>query len=354
MVVGILRGEGIGREVTDAALRVLAAVEERFGYEFECREGGLIGLEGDMRGGGYLSDEVAEWSRGIFAEGAAILAGAGGGRFVYDIRRRFDLYCKVNPIKPMRVLDDVSRVRMEAGRELDLLVLRENLNGLYQGEAKECDDAGERVLEYTMSHVESEVRRFLETSVALARGRKGRLAVVSKEGGLPEVARFWREIAAEAVSGSGVECRFIDIDYACYLMVQEPWQFDVVASSNCFGDILSDMGGLLLGGRGMTFGASYSAAGAAVYQTNHGSAQDLKGTGRANPLGHLLSMAMMLRESYGLGDAAAAVEAAADRVLGRGIRTEDIAAAGSVVVSIEEMAEYLAEEIRGLECEVST
>ena len=147
MVVGILRGEGIGREVTDAALRVLAAVEERFGYEFECREGGLIGLEGDMRGGGYLSDEVAEWSRGIFAEGAAILAGAGGGRFVYDIRRRFDLYCKVNPIKPMRVLDDVSRVRMEAGRELDLLVLRENLNGLYQGEAKECDDAGERVVE---------------------------------------------------------------------------------------------------------------------------------------------------------------------------------------------------------------
>ena len=204
MVVGILRGEGIGREVTDAALRILAAVEERFGYNFECREGGLIGLEGDLRGGGNLSDEVAEWSRGIFADGAAILAGAGGGRFVYDIRRGFDLYCKVNPIKPMRVLDDVSRVRMEAGREVDLLVLRENLNGLYQGEAKESDDgggAGAGVYDVACGIGGSPVPRDECRASAVS---EGALAVVYKEGGLPEVARFWRDIAEEAVSGSGV------------------------------------------------------------------------------------------------------------------------------------------------------
>jgi 3-isopropylmalate dehydrogenase len=120
----------------------------------------------------------------------------------------------------------------------------------------------------------------------------------------------------------------------------------VIAAPNCFGDIISDIAGVLLGGRGLTFGASYSAEGAAVYQTNHGAAYDLAGAGVANPLGHILAMSMMLRQSYHLGDAADAVEAAVAAVLGRGVRTADIATTGSRIVSTGEMADEVCSEVR--------
>ncbi|MEM8955672.1 MAG: isocitrate/isopropylmalate family dehydrogenase [Verrucomicrobiota bacterium] len=346
-VLGILAGEGIGPEVTDAAMSVLAAVEERFGIQFDRRvEGGELMLEASETG--EMPESMGSWCESVFRDGGAILAGAKGGRFVYDLRREFGLYAKVNPVKPMPELEDVRRVRLEGEREVDVLVLRQNLGGVYQGEARELGDDGERVLEYTFSHRDSEVRRFLEAAVRLAERRSGRLAVIYKDGGLPEMARLWRSITEDILADAGsVECRFIDVDYACYLMVQAPWDFDVIAAPNCFGDILSDLGGLLMGSRGLTYGASYSLSGAAVYQTNHGSAKDLATSGRANPLAHIFSMAAMLRESYGLGAAASEVELAVRRVLGRGVRTEDIAVADSQVVSLKEMAMRVAEEVVG-------
>lgn len=346
LLVGVLPGEGIGREVTNAALEVLRAVGRRHGIGFAFEFGGPIGLPAVEATGQCLSDEVAGFCRAVFDRGGAILAGAGGGRFVYDFRRRFDLFCKLNPIVAWPEMDDVRVVKPEVARAVDLMVVRENLNGLYQGATSEVRDVdGTRAMEHRFRQPEPVLRRFLGTAARIARRRRGRLAVVYKAGGLPELAAFWKRLAEEAASAESVECRCLDVDYASYLLLQEPAGFDVIAAPNCFADILSDLGGLLMGGRGLTFGASYGIDGEAVYQTNHGAAYDLQGTGRGNPIGQILSATMMLRESFGLAREAAAAELAVRRVLGEGFRTGDIAGPASTRIGTAELTERIAAEI---------
>jgi len=342
----VLAGEGIGAEVTEAALRVLRAVEARFELRMAVEAGGAIGLPAVEASGCCLTAEVIDFCRSVFDRGGAVLAGAGGGRFVYDVRKQFDLFIKLNPVWSWPELDDVRVVKPGVARAVDLVVVRENLSGLYQGETREvAGDRGARVLEHRFYHPEAELRRFLFTAARLARQRRGALDVVHKAGGLPELAALWRDVATEAAAAERVDCRFLDIDFACYLMLHEPRQFDVIAAPNCFADILSDLGGVLAGGRGLTFGASFGRGGEAVYQTNHGAAYDLQGTGRGNPLGHILSLAMLLRESFGLAAEAAAVEEAVRRVLGSGYRTGDIATAESTVTTTMGMAERVAAEL---------
>ena len=345
-VVGVLAGEGIGAEVTEAAVRVMRAAGARVGAEFAVEYGGVIGLPAVAATGQCLTDEVAVFCRSVFDRGGAILAGAGGGRFVYDFRKQFDLFIKLNPVPVWPELDDVRIVKPAAARDVDLLVVRENLSGLYQGrtQALEAGD-GSRVLEHRFYHPENEIRRFLAVAARLARQRRGHLAVVHKAGGLPDLAAQWRALGEEAAAVEGVAFRFLDIDFACYLMLQEARTLDVLAAPNCFADILSDLGGLLMGGRGLTFGASYGRGGEAVYQTNHGAAYDLQGSGRGNPLGQILSMSLMLRESFGLTEAADAVEGAVRRVLAQGCRTGDIAAAGSRLTGTAEITDRLVAEL---------
>jgi 3-isopropylmalate dehydrogenase len=139
-----------------------------------------------------------------------------------------------------------------------------------------------------------------------------------------------------------VELRVLDIDLCAYLLIQEPLQFDVIAASNLFGDVLADLGAVLLASRGMSFSGNFSEAGAAVYQTNHGSALDLAGRGRANPIGQISTLAMMLRESFGLHREAAWIEEAIAEVLDQGFRTFDLASPGAIVVGTEEMGERIA------------
>jgi len=345
-VVGVLPGEGIGREVTEAALQVLRAVAPRSGVSFLVEYGGAIGLPAEQASGRSLTDEVAGFCRSVFDRGGAILAGAGGGRFVYDFRKQFELFIKLNPVVAWPEMDDVRIVKPEAARDVDLLVVRENLSGLYQGETREGTAGdGSRVLEHRFYHPENEIRRFLGAAARIARQRRGKLAVVHKAGGLPDLAALWRAVAEETAAAAGVEYRFLDIDYACYLMLQEARNLDVIAAPNCFSDILSDLGGLLMGGRGLTFGASYGRGGEAVYQTNHGAAYDLQGTGQGNPLGQILSMSMMLRESFGLRQEADAVESAVRRVLGQGCRTRDIAANGCDATGTQEITERIVAEL---------
>lgn len=343
LALGVLPGEGIGPEVVRAALGVLRGVEEAGGARLEVLTGGSIGREAEARCGRTLPEEVASFCAGVFAGGGAVLAGPGGGRFVYNLRRRFDLYCKISPLRPWDPLSHAARLKVSALAGADVLIVRENVGGVYQGEWDETVDAADgRVCEHRFRYSERQVRRILQAAAALAARRRGRLTVVVKEGGIPGISALWRDLGREAASGAGVALGCMDIDLIAYRLIQEPRAFDVIAAPNLFGDVLADLGAVLLASRGNSFSGNFAEDGAAVYQTNHGSATDLAGLDRANPIGQIAALAMMLRESFGLAREAGWIEAAVNEVLRLGFRTFDIAEEGTTLVGTVEMGERIA------------
>ena len=346
-LIGVLPGEGIGPEVMGAALGVLEAVRSGGGTDFEIRSGGTlpIGRDAELVTGRALTEEVGAFCRGVFDDGGAVLCGPGGGRFVYDLRRRFDLFCKISPLKPAGCLLEAGRLKSRCVDGADILIVRENVGGVYQGDWRETAHAVDgRVCEHSFRYSEPQVRRLLDAAATLAAGRRGRLAVVVKDGGIPTVSALWRDVGREAASRAGVEATFVDIDLAAYRLVADPLSFDVLAAPNLFGDVLADVGAVLLASRGMSFSGNFAGDGAAVYQTNHGSALDLAGQDRANPVGQISSAAMMLRESFGLGREAAWIESAVEEVLRLGFRTFDVAEAGATIVGTAELGRRIAEE----------
>lgn len=343
LTVGVLPGEGIGPEVISVALSVLSAVEAANGARFEVRTGGAIGHDAERRTGRPLTDEVSAFCEDVFEKGGAILAGPGGGRFVYDLRRRFDLFCKLSPVRPIEPLLEAGRLKARAVVGADVLVVRENTGGEYLGEWLETSDGREgRVCVHSYRYSERQVRRLLAVAAALAAGRRRRLDVIVKDGGIPGVSGLWRDLGREAAARANVDVRFVDIDLAAYRLIQDPLSFDVIAASNLFGDVLADVGAVLVSSRGMSFSGNFSEEGAAVYQTNHGSALDIAGQGRANPIGQVASLAMMLRESFGLAREARWIEAGVADVLERGFRTFDIAEPGARVCGTAELGERIA------------
>jgi 3-isopropylmalate dehydrogenase len=342
--IGVFPGEGISPEVIDAALTVLEAVESvNSGVKFDVRRGGAIGNEAIRECGEPLSPQVCNFCREVFAEGGAILAGAGGDRFVYETRRRFDLFCKLNPLVPATVPLLAGRFRPEHVAGVDILVVRENLGGVYQGEWSERKNRqNERVAEHRFSYSEPQIRRILQVAAALSLERRGELTVVVKPNGVPAISQLWIECARETARQSSIAVRELEIDYAVFQMLQNPKQFDVVVTSNMYGDVISDVGGVLLGSRGLCYGGNFSSSGAAVYQTNHGAAHDLAGTDRANPIGQIYSLAMLLRESFGLARGADLIHSAVERVWRSGARTFDLAEAGCQIVGTKEMGRRVA------------
>ena len=342
--VAVLPGEGVGPDVIAAALEVLAALGEG-GTRFDVSTGGPIGRDAELATGRPLTKEVESFCAGAFEAGGAVLAGAGGGRFVYDLRRRFDLYCKISPLQPREPLREAGRLKPEAVSGTDVLIVRENAGGEYLGTWGESRDERGRVCRHAFEYDEARVRRLLDAAARLAAARTGRLAVVVKDGGIPSVSALWRDVAREVAERSGVVLRVLDIDLIAYLLLQDPLAFDVIAASNLFGDVLADLGAVLLGSRGASFSGNYAEGGAAVYQTNHGSALDLVGRDRANPIGQILALAMLLRESFGLRSQAAWIEEAVDEVLRHGFRTFDVAASGTTVVGTAEMGGRIARAV---------
>lgn len=346
-IVGVLPGEGIGPDVTSAALDVLEALGSDGGPRFEVRTGGSIGRDAEVLRGRPLTDDVIDFCEEIFARDGALLAGPGGGRFVYDLRRRFDLFCKLSPLRPIEPLWNAGNLKSRSAAGSDILIVRENVGGVYQGEWRETSDEREgRVCEHSFRYTERQVRRLLEVAVRLAAGRRRKLAVVIKEGGIPAVSVLWKDVARELAGAARVEVTFPDIDLAAYRLIQEPLSFDVIAASNLFGDVLADLGAVLLSSRGMSFSGNFSDSGAAVYQTNHGSALDLANQDRANPIGQIASLAMMLRESFALPREAAWIEDGIHDVLRLGFRTFDIAEPDTTVVGTRDMGERIAAAVR--------
>ena len=343
VVIGVLAGEGIGPEVVAAGLTVLGAVEHVTDLRVELRYGGPIGTESQAQHGHALSTDVVAFCGDVFSVGGAVWAGAGGGRFVYDLRKRFDLFLKVSPVRVHDELADAATFKPSHVSGVDLLLVRETLSGLYQGRWTLEDDAerGRRAV-HSYDSNERDVRRVLEHAAELATGRTGRLAVVVKRGGAPAISELWSDCAEDLGRANGVAPTLLDIDHAAYHMLRHPRELDVVVAPNLFGDILADVAGVLLGSRGLTFGATFSSSSAAVYQTNHGSAYDLAGTDRANPAAQILALAMLLRTSFGREREAGLIEEGLRRAWREGWRTFDIAEPGSEVVGTQEFAERVA------------
>jgi 3-isopropylmalate dehydrogenase len=342
--VGILPGEGIGPEVLNCALRILKAVLAAGELKLIVEYGGPIGRKSEEICGDALPADVVKFCQKIFERGGAILNGPGGGRYVYDLRREFDLFFKISPLQGPQALVEASPLKPEKLAGLDLLVVRENSGGVYQGDWA-ATFGTRRVATHRFEYTHDQVERFLDAAARLAKQRRGQMTVVWKESGVPAISRLWRDCAEEAAAQYGAECTMVDVDLMTYRLIQEPATFDVLATPNLFGDVLGDLGAVLLGSRGVSFSGNYNAQGHAVYQTNHGAAYDLAGTDRANPIGQIYSMSMMLRESFGLREQADAIEQAVRSVWSDGWRTQDTQTPGSRVVGTQQMGELIAERV---------
>jgi len=200
--------------------------------------------------------------------------------------------------------------------------------------------------EQSFSYTEKQVRRILDVAVRIAQCRRGEIAVVLKDAGIPAISKLWKECSIEVASEYGVKYSFPNVDYAAYKLLQDPQDFDVIVASNLFGDILADLGGVLLGSRGITYSGNFSGNGSAVYQTNHGSCYDLASLNQANPAGQIFSLAMLLRESFNLGQEASLIEDAVAETWRQGWRTADLAETGSRIVGTREMGNLVADNLK--------
>ncbi|MDF2376573.1 MAG: isocitrate/isopropylmalate family dehydrogenase [Verrucomicrobiales bacterium] len=344
-LIGVLKGTGIGPDVVGAALEVLKAVEDVTGLKFELRHGGAIGEEAEAECGQPLTEAVACFCEDIFEEGGAILSGPGGGRYVYDLRRHFDLFCKFVPVVAYPELGRAGKLLADHVAGLDLLIVRDNIGGVYQGQWKDEMVDGVRVAEHCFRYDETEVARLVEVAARAAAARSSTLHIIVKEGGVPGITALWREVGIATARRFCVEAEMMNVDLAAYEMIQNPRRFDVMVAPNLIGDILADAAGVLVSSRGVTFSGNYTPAAHGVYQTNHGCAHDLARTGTANPGGQILSLAMLLRESLNQPDAAELVEQALFRAWAEGWRTADIAEPGCVILGTEAMTEKVVEQI---------
>jgi 3-isopropylmalate dehydrogenase len=345
--LGVLAGEGVGEEVMGAALEVLEAVADGAGRRFDVRRGGAIGLTAKAVAGQELTPDVVSFCDEVFRAGGALLCGPGGGRFVYDLREKFHLFCKLVPLRPLPMLRGAGPLRPEAVSGADILVVRENVGGVYLGEAGERRE-GARLGEahHRFRYDALQVDRIVRVAMELARRRRGRVGVVVKRHGVPSISELWIESAEAANAEFGLALELLEVDNACFQIVADATHFDVIVAPNLFGDVVADTGALLLGSRGLAYSANFGEAGRAAYQTAHGAALELARTDRANPVGQIQALAMLLEESFGMGDLHRAIERAIGRVLSEGWRTADVMQPGCRMVGTCELGRRIAEQAR--------
>ncbi|MBL8133520.1 MAG: 3-isopropylmalate dehydrogenase [Anaerolineae bacterium] len=338
----LLPGDGIGPEVTSAAVAVLQKIASRFGHEFLFQDA-LIGGGAIDATGSALPDETLR-----AAEGSdAILLGAVGGpkwdnptaavrpeQGLLKIRKHFDLYANLRPVKAYPALAAHTPLRPELLEGVDILFVRELTGGMYFGERKEQgDDDFAYDTEY---YSVTEVERVAHIAFRAAQGRRRKLTSVDKANVLAAM-RLWRRTVVKVHEDyADVALDHVLVDACTMHLITRPASFDVVVASNMFGDILSDEASVLAGSLGMLPSASLGAGKIGLYEPVHGSAPDIAGQGKANPTGAILSAAMMLRYSLKLEAEAAAVERAVDAALASGARTADIAPRGGSYISTQE------------------
>nr|WP_281770470.1 3-isopropylmalate dehydrogenase [Lautropia mirabilis] len=348
MKIAVLAGDGIGPEITAQAVRVL---------EVLARDGLDVQTESALVGGAAVDatgDPLPEETLRVCESARAILFGAVGGP-AYDklprpqrpeqgllrLRKHFDLFANLRPAMVYPELADASPLKADIVAGLDILIMRELTGDIYFGQPRgiRTNEAGEREGFDTMRYSESEIRRIAQRGFEAARRRQHRLCSVDKANVL-ETTQLWRDVVTEVGKDyPDVELSHMYVDNAAMQLIRQPRQFDVIVTGNMFGDILSDAASMLTGSIGMLPSASLNASGFGMYEPIHGSAPDIAGTNKANPLATILSLAMLLRYSLDEEAAARRVEAAVRKVLADGVRTADIARPGDKVSSCTEMGD---------------
>ncbi len=350
----LLPGDGIGTDIVDEAVKVLLAIGEKYSIQFSF-ENALIGGVAIDETGSPLPAETID----ICRQADAILLGAVGGPAwdelpgnqrpeagLLGIRKELGLYANLRPAKVFPALATSSPLKSELIGDIDLLVVRELTGDAYFGQPKgrECFNGECRAVD-TMAYTEAEVERISRLAFDLARKRRSLVTSVDKANVL-ESSRLWREVVRRVhAEYPEIELREMYVDNCAMQLVNNPGQFDVILTSNLFGDILSDEAAMLTGSLGMLPSASLGGS-VGLYEPVHGSAPDIAGQGIANPLAMILSVALMLRYSLDLAEAGETVEAAVTQVLDAGYRTKDIFRPGNELVSTSEMGDLVANNIR--------
>ncbi|MEI7811180.1 MAG: 3-isopropylmalate dehydrogenase [Ignavibacteria bacterium] len=345
----LLPGDGIGVEVVSSAVKVLKLVAEKCYISFEFNEGLMGGCSYDEYGT-PLTDEVLEECR----QTDAVLLGAVGGpkweglpheskpeAALLKLRKSLGLFTNIRPAKVYDSLVNSSTLKPEVLKDTDFVVLRELTGGIYFGNPRGYDDnRGWNTMEYSYEEVE----RIARIGFDIARNRNKLVTSVDKANVL-ECSQFWRKVVHEVHKDyPDVELRDMYVDNAAMQIVRNPRQFDVLLTSNLFGDILSDIAGVITGSLGMLPSASLGTK-HALYEPIHGSAPDIAGKNKANPLGTISSVAMMLDYTFKQPATASLIDKAIEQTLRSGFRTADIYSEGDTLVNTEEMTQLVLEKI---------
>ena len=352
----IVAGDGIGPEVTEEAIRALDAVAGSFGHELNLRRKNI--------GGAALAASndplPADTLDACLHSGAVLLGAVGSPAFdknpaylrpeagLLRLRKELGAFANLRPARIFPALLENSPLRREVVNGTDIMIVRELLGGVYFGQPRSIEgEAGSRQALNTMRYGEVEIERIARVGFELARTRRSRVLSVDKANVL-ECSRLWREVVARVgTEYPEVKLTHQYVDSAAMLLVQRPADFDVVLTENMFGDILSDQAGGVVGSLGLLASASIGGP-VGLYEPVHGSAPDIAGKGIANPLGAILSAAMLLRHSFRLEREAAVIESAVASVLAAGHRTRDLAQPGQASLSTVEMGRKVAQAAQEL------
>ena len=352
--IAVIRGDGIGPEIVGEAIGVLDAVAAKFGHSFTYQEAPMGGNAIDAYGV-PLPDESLATCLGS----DSVLLGAVGGpkwdsqpsanrpeRGLLKLRSSMGLYTNV---RPARMFDDLSSacpLRADiAAKGIDFVVVRELIGGVYFGEHSTAEVDGEQKATDIMAYSEHEIRRVARVAFDMARKRRKRVTSVDKANVL-DTSRLWRRVVTEvAAEYPDVELLHMYVDNAAMQLVRDPSQFDVVVTENLFGDILSDEASQITGSIGMIPSSSMGEGTRGLYEPIHGSAPDIAGQNKANPIGTILAAAMMLRYSFDMSAEADAIESAVDQTLKAGYRCGDIMNDGCTLLGCKEMGAEIRKRI---------
>jgi 3-isopropylmalate dehydrogenase len=354
--IAVLSGDGIGPEVMQEAIKVLDAIQKKFGFTLSYEYADVGGCAIDNHG-----EALPKNTLDICKQSDAILFGSVGGpkweslppeqqperAALLPLRKAFDLFCNLRPAKVFKSLVGACPLRPDIAKDgFDILCVRELTGGIYFGQPKGREGSGptEKAFD-TMVYTRGEIERISRRAFEAARLRNKKVTSVDKANVLTTMV-LWREVVKEiAKEYNDVELNHIYIDNATMQLIKDPHQFDVMLCGNMFGDIISDECAMLTGSMGLLASASLNATGFGLYEPAGGSAPDIAGKGIANPIAQILSGAMMLRYSLGQPDAANAIENAIANVLEKGIHTPDIATDKTKAIGTKEMGDAITKEI---------
>ena len=349
--IAVIRGDGIGPEIVNEAIKVLDKIAEKYGHTFTYDDVDMGGIAIDKWG-----DPLPQAMLDKCLAADSVLLGAVGGpkweglpgpqrpeKGLLRLRAGMGLYSNLRPAKLWPQLADASPLKpsiVEKG--IDFLVVRELISGIYFGEHKTVEQNGEKVATDVMLYAEHEIERIGRIAFETAMKRRKKVTCVDKANVL-DTSRLWRAVLHRIKEEyPEVEYGEMFVDNASMQLVKDPSQFDVIVTGNMFGDILSDEASMLTGTIGMIPSSSLGDGARGMYEPIHGSAPDIAGQNKANPIGTILSAAMMLKYSFGMDAEAAAIEAAVEQALNDGLRTADMMAEGCTPATCSEMGDAIA------------